>query len=77
MTIASPHHNQTTAVEVSTTGGAHVTAVAHYKTTVTTRTAVADSAGRAGLPFDISTATVGFAVQVDVTVTLKSATGTC
>jgi Protein of unknown function (DUF3761) len=77
MTNASPHHNQTTIVEVSTTAGAHVTAVAHYKTTETTHAAVADAAGRAGLPFDVSTATVGFAVQVDVTVTLQGATGNC
>jgi hypothetical protein len=77
MTNASPHHNQTTMVDVTTLAGAQVTAVAHYKTTNTPHSAVANAAGRAGLPFDISTASVGFAVHIDITVTLKGASGSC
>ena len=77
MSNTKPTHNQTTTVEVTTQPGAQVSATAHYKTTSTTHGGVADGTGHAAVPFDISTATVGYTVGVDVSVTDDGGTGHC
>lgn len=74
---ANPPQNSTEHVLVQTTAGAGVTATAHYKTSDTTHTGTADSNGSADIPFDISRASSGYTVQVDVTVTLDSHNAAC
>jgi hypothetical protein len=56
--------------------GATVTTTAHYKTTDTTHSGVADGSGNADIVYRISRATPGFTVNVDVTVS-GAATETC
>jgi hypothetical protein len=78
MTDAQPTHNETTDVVVHTgTADADVTATVHYKSKNTTKSGEAASSGTAEIPFDISTATVGFTVEVDVTVTAHGASRSC
>lgn len=77
MSNGSPSHNETTDVEVATgVSGASVTATAHYKTKDTTHT-VSAGGGNAVVPFDISDATYGYTVDVDVTVSADGATQSC
>jgi hypothetical protein len=57
--------------------GAGVTATAHYKTTDTTHSSVAASNGVAYIAFRISSATRGYTVNVDVTVTASGANQNC
>jgi hypothetical protein len=69
MSNTSPTHNTTTTVEVRTgAAGAAVDVTAHYKSKDTEKTGKASSSGSANIPFDISTATIGFTVDVDVSV---------
>jgi hypothetical protein len=77
MSNASPHHNQTIDVMVQTSAGAQVTVTAHYKSKLTVHAATADGAGDADVPFDISTATYGFTVSVDVDASLGGQSTTC
>jgi hypothetical protein len=78
MTDSSPTHNETTDVVVRTgTADADVTATAHYKSKDTTHSGEAASSGTAEIPFDISTATAGFTVEVDVTVSAHGASRSC
>jgi hypothetical protein len=78
MSDSSPTHNETTDVVVRTgTADADVTATAHYSSKNTTKSGEAASSGTAEIPFDISTAKVGFAVEVDVTVTAHGASRSC
>ena len=77
MTDATPTRYSTTTVVVRTAAGADVSATAHYKSTSTTHTAVADGSGVARLPFMISGATLGYTVVVDVIATSGSAHATC
>ena len=60
-----------------TTSGAKITTTAHYKTTNTTKSATADSKGKATISYYISGATVGYRVYVDVKATKGSTTWTC
>jgi hypothetical protein len=64
-------------VSVRTAPGASVTTVAHYKTTDNHKTAVADGGGTASVGYDISGATPGFTVTVDVTASSRSKIATC
>ena len=73
----SPHHNQTIVVLVQTAAGAQVTVTAHYKTKDTVHTATASGAGQAGVPFDISMATYGFTVSVDVHTSVGGQSAAC
>jgi putative cell wall-binding protein len=77
MSNPSPAQYHTTVVQVSTSAGAGVTTVAHYRTTSRTHTGVADGSGVAAIPYDITNATIGFRVVVDVTVTLAGSQATC
>lgn len=74
---SSPADYSTVDVYVRTSPEATVTAVAHYRTTSHQKSATADSEGRATIPYDISDATKGYRVVVDVTVSSGSAKATC
>ena len=54
-----------------------MSATAQYKTTNTTHTTTADGTGHADLPFDISRATYGYTVAVDIHVTVRSGSASC
>ena len=77
MSNPSPAQYHTTIVQVSTSAGAGVATVAHYRTTNTTHSAVADGSGVSAIPYNISAATVGFQVVVNVTVTLGGSQASC
>ena len=57
--------------------GAAVTAVAQYKTTSHQKSATADAQGGARIPYDMSDATKGYQVVVDVTAARNGATAQC
>jgi hypothetical protein len=77
MTNAHPADYTTTDVRVRTAARAHVTTVAHYKTTKTTHHAAAGSKGNATVPYYISGATPGYKVTVSISVVKGSRTGRC
>jgi hypothetical protein len=77
MSNPNPAQYSTTDVIVQTAPGAGVTATAHYKTTNTTHTGSAASNGIATIAFSISRATLGYAVEVDVTVTRNATARSC
>ena len=77
MSNATPHHNQTIDVLVQTAAGAQVTVTAHYKSKDTVHTSTASGTGHAAVPFDISTATYGFTVLVDVDASVGDQSATC
>ncbi|TAM90509.1 MAG: hypothetical protein EPN43_05560 [Jatrophihabitans sp.] len=78
MSVSDPSQNSTTDVIVSTgVPGAQVSATAHYKSTDTTRTGVAGSDGTARIPFDVGRATMGYQVQVEVTVSANGSSRSC
>lgn len=62
---------------MSTVPGAAVTATAHYRTKDTTHSTTADGSGRADVPFRISSATAGYTVVVDVTVSAGGRSAAC
>lgn len=74
---ASPHHYQTIVVLAQTSAGAQVTVTAHYKSKDTVHTTTASGTGQAGVPFDISTATYGFTVSVDVDASVGGQSAAC
>ena len=76
MSNPNPAQYSTTDVIVHTASGAAVTATAHYKSTDTTHTGTAAN-GVADLPFRISRATIGYSVEVDVTVAAQGSTASC
>jgi hypothetical protein len=77
--MSNPHPAQysTTDVIVHTTAGASVSATAFYLTTDTTHTGTAGSNGVADIAFRISRATIGYRVQVDVTVSANRVSRSC
>jgi hypothetical protein len=78
MSNSAPSDESTTDVIVHTgVAGASVTTTAHYKSTNTTHSGVANSSGVATVPYDIGRATAGYVVTVDVTVTAGGASATC
>ena len=77
VSTSSPADYTTVDVYVHTAAGASVTTVAHYKTTDHPQTAVADGAGQATIAYDISGATPGYQVAVDVSVSSGSRTAQC
>jgi hypothetical protein len=77
MSNSTPAQHSVVDVDVSTSPAAAASATAHYKTTNTTHNGTADSSGDAAIPFNISDATIGFQVNVDVTVTLNGQSATC
>src|SRR5712692_3575042 len=72
-----PEQYTTVVVRVRTASFAHVTTVAHYKTTNTTKHRQANSRGRARIPYYNSGATPGFTVKVSVTVRKGTRKGSC
>jgi len=75
---ARPTQRSTVVVAVSkVAAGAVVTTTAHYKTTISTKTASANSRGAAALPYLISRATHGFLVVIGVTAAKGSARWVC
>lgn len=77
MSNPTPHQYTTDYVNVTTSASAGVTATAHYKTTDTTHTGTADQNGHVSIGFNISGATIGYTVRVDVTVSLSGQTAGC
>jgi Protein of unknown function (DUF1524) len=72
-----PKHNETVHVYVQTSRGAQLTVTAVYKSKDTVHTGSADATGAADVPFDIASATYGFVVDVNVTVSAAGATARC
>ena len=74
---SQPADYSTVDVYVRTAAGAAVTTVANYKTTSHQKSATADTLGRATVPYDISDATRGYRVMVEVTVRASGAAAHC
>lgn len=74
---SSPADYSTVDVTVRTAAAAAVTTIAHYKTTDNQKSTVADGSGVATIAYDISRATAGFPVVVDVTAAASGRTATC
>jgi hypothetical protein len=72
-----PADYSTVDVYVQTAAGAAVTTVAQYKTTSHQKSATAGGQGQATIPYDISDATKGYQVVVDVSVARTGATAQC
>jgi len=62
---------------VQTGAGAHITVTAHYDSKDKVRNATASNTGQARVPIDVSMATYGFTVQVDVDASLGGQTAAC
>lgn len=74
---ARPHDNQTIDVLVQTTARAEVTVTAHYKSRDVVQAAAADGTGHATVPFEISSVTYGFTVQVGVDAAVGGHSAAC
>jgi hypothetical protein len=72
-----PADYSTVDVYVRTAAGAAVTTVAQYRTTSHQKSATADAQGQATIAYDISDATKGYQVVVDVTAALDGAAARC
>jgi hypothetical protein len=77
MSNPAPVQYSTTHVIIATGPSAAVRATAHYRTTTTTHSGHANSAGRADIPFRISGATHGYRVVVGVHIQWGQVGGTC
>jgi hypothetical protein len=77
MSNAHPADYTTTTVNVKSVADVKITTVAHYRTVNRVHHRRANAQGKAGVPYDISGATPGFRVKVDVTVKWPHRTGTC
>jgi hypothetical protein len=67
MSMAHPRDNQTEVLTVRTTRSAKTSATVHYKTSKPVKSGTASTTGVATIKFDISRATYGYRVVVDVT----------
>jgi|SRR6185369_3382890 hypothetical protein len=76
-TVVHPHQNQTVPVYVSTAPSARISGIAYYKTTHTAKNGIASTRGNKYLYWRISHATIGFQVNIVVTVTSGSLHGSC
>jgi hypothetical protein len=77
MSNSAPKQRSITDVLVSTVARADVATTAKYKTTNTKKNGKANLLGKATLRYNISTATVGFTVVVDVVVTSGGKSARC
>jgi hypothetical protein len=77
MSNTQPEENHTTEVLVNTAAGASVTATAHFKTATTTHTHKAAATGHTDIPFDVTKGTIGFKVQVDITINANGQSKSC
>jgi hypothetical protein len=71
------HGNSTVYVDVSTSRGASVTAVARYKTGPVRETGTANARGNAQLGYSVGRAASGYRVNVNVTVASGRSSGSC
>jgi len=74
---AHPAQYSDVTVSVTTRARAHVTTIAHYRTTDHAKSATANAGGHAAITYDISDATKGYRVVVSVTTALKGLSGHC
>jgi len=74
---AAPAKYSDVTVFVATRPKAHVTTVAHYKTTNHTKSTTANGTGHAAITYYISDATKGYRVVVSVTTSYKGSSGHC
>jgi len=72
-----PKDHTTTYVTVSTAKGASVATVAQFKTTSRAHDGKADAKGNAKIGYAVSSATPGYPVKVNVTVTSGKSQSTC
>jgi hypothetical protein len=72
-----PADNTVTDVKVRTAAGAEIFTAAQYKTVNRAYFRIANSAGRATIGYDVSGATPGFTVKVDVTVVTGHQANSC
>jgi hypothetical protein len=77
MSDASPSDYTDDDVDVTTASYAEVNTVAYYKTTSTSESGQADSSGNASIEYYISGASVGYTVDVSVTVTSGGRSASC
>jgi hypothetical protein len=77
MSTAKPKDHSKVDVNITTKGGASITTAAHYKTSTNTKTAKASASGQASVVYDISSATPGYKVVVDVFVKSGTSHSTC
>jgi hypothetical protein len=77
MTNSRPRDYTTTGVRVRTVAHARVVTVAHYRTTDHRKAGRANGHGRATIWYNVSGATPGFRVTVDVRVSRGRRTGSC
>lgn len=77
MSNTQPEENHTTEVLVNTAAGASVTATAHFKTATTTHTHKAAATGHTDIPFEVTKGTIGFKVQVDITINANGQSKSC
>lgn len=77
MSDSTPNQYSNVYVNVRTAPRANVRTVAHYRTTNTAHSKRASSAGRASIRYYISSATAGYRVRVDVTVTKNGHSRSC
>jgi len=77
MSDASPTDYTDDDVEVTTAPYANVSTVAYYRTTSTPESGQADGGGNASIGYYISGATVGYTVDVSVTVTAGGQSASC
>lgn len=74
---ASPPQYSDVTVYVTTRASAHVTTVAHYRTTNHPKSTTANSTGHAAITYYISDASKGYRVVVSVTTSYKASVGHC
>jgi hypothetical protein len=77
MSNSQPSQYSSVVVRVGTGPSASVLATAHYKTTTTSHTGTANSAGSATITFYISRATIGYRVLVSVGIQWGGVRATC
>jgi hypothetical protein len=77
MSNTQPEPGHTTDVLVDTAAGASVTATAHFKTTTASHTGTATATGHTDMPFEVAKDTVGFKVQVDITIKAHGQSRSC
>ncbi len=77
MSDASPSDYTDDDVEVATAPYAEVNTVAYYRTTSTPESGQADGSGNASIGYYISGATIGYTVDVSVTVTSGGRSASC
>jgi hypothetical protein len=76
-TPTQPMQNTTAVVAVNTTPASVVVATAHYQTSLSVKTVVSNSLGQARVSYPVGPATVGYRVNIAVSVAKGSQKGAC